>query len=95
MAVGLLPYLAVFIYIAVAGARGDASIGTVFMIVLGLGVAYLVALLVALPGYLWSCALSEDAGTVSRCSSILRICVLGGVYPVMAIFPAVLLALRW
>lgn len=89
MTLGLLPYLVVFGYAVWAhDARGDDALGAIFMILLGLGVAYMVALAIALPGYWWSSALRQGPGGDTRLAKVLRVAVLAGVFPVLAIFPA-------
>jgi hypothetical protein len=88
MAAGLLPYVAVFSYVALMSrSRGDAALAAVFTSILGLGIAYIVALAVALPASLWSRSLAESCGFDTRCSMLLRRAVDCGVFPVFAIFP--------
>jgi hypothetical protein len=90
MFAGLLPYVAVFGYVAlISRSRGDAALAAVFTIILGLAIAYIVALAVALPASLWSRSLAESLGFDTRCSKLLRRAVDCAVFPVFAIFPVV------
>jgi hypothetical protein len=94
MEAGLLPYLVVIGYIALtSGYRGDAAMAAVFTIMLGLGLSYVVALAVAFPAFLWSRSLTKSSGIDTRWSRLLRLGVIVGVFPVLAIFPVLALAL--
>lgn len=96
MVAGLLPYLAVLIYIALmSGSRGDAAMGFVFMTILGLGIAYVVALTVAFPAFLWSRYLAQSPEVDTRWSVFLRRAVLCGIFPLFAVFPCLARALFW
>jgi hypothetical protein len=88
MTVGLLPYLAVLVYVALtSGYRGDAAMAAVFTIFFGLGAAYLIALVVSFPAFLWSRSLAQSVETDTRLSIFLRQAVVCGVFPLFAIFP--------
>ena len=90
MATGLLPYLVVLGYILYTSSfRGDAAMAAIFMIILGLGLAYLVALVVALPAFFWSLHLGTASGTDTRVSVVLRWAVMCGVFPALVIFPII------
>lgn len=66
MAASLFPCFAVFIYVvSTSDDKGDAAMKAVFTMLLGLGVAYVVALAVAFPAFLWSHSLAR-LGTDSR-----------------------------
>ena len=94
MLTGLLPYIAVLVYVVyTSGSKGDAAMGAIFMIILGLGLAYLVALVVALPAFFWSLHLTAASGTDTRLSIILRWAVMCGVFPALVIFPIIAAAL--
>jgi hypothetical protein len=88
MFVGLLPWIAVLIYAALTSSdKGDAALAAVFTIILGLGVAYVAALAIAFPAFLWSRSLVKSLGTDTRCSIVLRRAVICSVLPLFAIFP--------
>ena len=90
MIAGLLPYLAVFSYVGYSsGFRGDAAMAAAFTIILGLAVSYVVALVVAYPAALWSRSLATRLGYDTRSAKVLRGAAICGVFPVLAIFPAV------
>ena len=90
MTLGLSPYFIVLNYIVwTSDARGDAAMGAIFMVILGLGIAYLSALTIALPAFVWSGSLAKSSGHDSRLSAILRWAVLVGVFPLFVIFPVV------
>jgi hypothetical protein len=94
MLTGLLPYIAVLVYVVhTSGSKGDAAMGAIFMIILGLGLAYLVALVVALPAFFWSLHLATASGTDTRFSIVLRWAVMCGVFPALVIFPIIAAAL--
>lgn len=96
MAAGLLPYVAVLGYVGVMSrATGDAALAAVFTIVLGLAMAYIVALVVSFPASLWSRSMADSLGFDTRWSILLRRAVFCGVFPVFALFPVlVFTALR-
>jgi hypothetical protein len=92
MLIGLLPYIAVLGYMALtSGSTGDAAMAAVFTTILGIAVAYIVALVIALPASLWSHSLTKSFGISTRCSTWLRRAVVCGVFPVLAIFPVLAL----
>jgi hypothetical protein len=94
MVTGLLPYLAVFGYVALTSdERGDAAMGVAFHILLGLGFAYIAALLVAFPASLWSRSLARSFKLDPRSSVLLRRAVACGVFPLFAIFPLLAIAI--
>jgi hypothetical protein len=88
MVAGLLPYLAVLTYVVLTSSyTGDAALAAVFTIMLGLGIAYVVALAIAFPAFLWSRSLAKSLGSDTRCSIVLRRAVVCSVFPIFAIFP--------
>lgn len=88
MAAGLVPYLVVLGYMVwTSTLRGDAALGAVFMIILGLGVSYVVAVIVAWPACWWSRSLAQSLGNDARLSIVLRGAVMCGVFPLLAVFP--------
>lgn len=88
MFMGLLPYLAVIGYMVVMSrSTGDAALAAVFITILGIAVAYVVALIIAYPASLWSHSLTKSFGLDTRCSTWLRRAAVCGVFPVLAIFP--------
>ena len=96
MVTGLLPYIAVFTYFAwMSDARGDAAMAAIFMTILGLGIAYIVALCISFPAYIWSRSLAISRGADTRFAIILRWSVLCGVFPAFAVFPCLARALFW
>jgi hypothetical protein len=96
MLVGLLPYIAVFTYFAwMSDAKGDTAMAAIFMTILGLGIAYLVALGISFPAYLWSRALVTSRGADTRFAIVLRRSVLCGVFPAFAVSPCLARALFW
>jgi hypothetical protein len=96
MLIGLLPYTAVFTYFVwMSDARGDAAMAAIFTTILGLGIAYLVALGISFPAYIWSRALVTSHGADTRLAIILRWSVLCGVFPAFAVFPCLARALFW
>jgi hypothetical protein len=83
MAAGLLPYLAVLAYVAwTSGYTGDAALSAVVTIMLGLGVAYVVALAVVFPAFLLSRSLAKPWGFDTRCAIVLRRAVVCSVFPI-------------
>lgn len=94
MTLGLAPYFLVLSYIAwTRDYRGDAGMAAIFMAILGLGIAYLSALTIALPASLWSSSLAKSSGRDSRISAILRGAVLLGVFPLFVVFPVVAMSI--
>ncbi len=94
MGLGLMPYALTMAYLFwTLGARGDAAVGAVFMLMAGLGVSFLAALLIAWPAALWSSSLSTTAGRRTRTTATLRWLAMFGVFPVFAIFPAMVFGL--
>jgi len=90
MIAGLLPYLAVFSFMVYSIRLKDASgFAIVFTMIFGLAVSYVVALVVAYPAALWSRSLAKRLGVDSRSAKVLRGSAFCGVFPVMAIFPAI------
>jgi hypothetical protein len=88
MAAGLLPYVIVFVYIALGSARGlNEVVFAAFLILLGLGIASVIALLVAFPTFLWSRSLAKSLGVDSFSSVFLRRAVVCGVLPSFVILP--------
>ena len=88
MLVGLLPYFAVIGYMVVMSrSTGDAGLAAVFITILGIAVAYVVALVIAYPASLWSHSLTKSFGLDTRFSTWLRWAAVCGVFPVLAIFP--------
>lgn len=88
MVIGLLPYLAVLVYVAFTSCdTGDAALAAVFTIIFGMGFAYLSALAVAFPAFLWSRSLAKSSRTDTRFSVFLRRSVVCGIFPLFAIFP--------
>jgi len=94
MTLGIIPYLVVLSYLAwTSNYRGDAALASIFMAILGFGVAYLVALTIAYPAFLWSHFLAKSSGHDSRFSLLLRWAVMAGIFPVFAIFPVLAFSL--
>lgn len=90
MITGLLPYVAVVSYMWYSsGFRGEASTAAAFTIILGMAVSYVVALVVAYPAALWSRSMAKTLGYDCRSAKVLRGMAYCGVFPVLAIFPAV------
>lgn len=93
MVAGLLPYLAVLSYVAWSSRYyGDAALAAAFTIILGLAISYVVALAVAYPAALWSRSLAKQLGYDTRYAKLLRGAAICGVFPVLAIFPVIVVA---
>ncbi|MET0981804.1 MAG: hypothetical protein ABWY02_06865 [Telluria sp.] len=88
MVTGLLPYLAVLIFVALTSGRtGDAGLAAGLTMMLGFVIAYVVAMVVAFPAFLWSCALAKSLDSDTRYSIVLRrlvVCVVSSVFLVFA-----------
>jgi hypothetical protein len=92
MMIGLLPYIAVFGYmVMMSRSTGDAAMAAVFTTILGIAVAYVIALVIAFPASLWSRSLTKSFALDTKCSTWLRRASVCGVFPVLAIFPALAL----
>jgi hypothetical protein len=88
MIVGMLPYIAVFTYfLLMSGKTGDQAMAAILGTILGLGAAYLIALIISFPAYLWSCSLTTTTGGNTRVSIFLRRSVLCSIFPVLIVFP--------
>jgi hypothetical protein len=87
MIVGLLPFLGVFLFIALPSShRGDAALMDAFALILGYGIAYVVGLGVAFPALLWSHCFAMSLGADTRWSLILRravLCSLSSIFPIL------------
>lgn len=92
MLIGLLPHIAVLGYMVLMNqSTGDAAMAVVFTTILGIAVAYIVALVIAFPASLWSHSLTKSFNINTRCSTWLRRAAVCGVFPVLAIFPVLAL----
>ena len=93
MVTGLLPYAAVLIdAVLTSGQTGDAALAAALTIMLGGVIAYVVALAIAFPAFLWSCSLAKSPGSDTRCSIVLRRLVVCSVVSVFLILPLIAVA---
>lgn len=65
----------------------DAAMAAVLKTILGIAVAYIVALVIAYPASLWSHSLTKSFNINTRCSAWLRRATVCGIFPVLAISP--------
>jgi hypothetical protein len=93
MVAGLLPYAAVLIYaLLTSGQTGDAALAAALTMMLGGVIAYVVAVAIAFPAFLWSCSLAKSPGADTRYSIVLRRLVVCSVLSVFLILPLIAFA---